>query len=152
MEQRMKISDQITVGPQPAADEFEQLKEQGFRSIVNLRTEGEEEQPLTPEEEGRVVRDLGLEYLNIPVSMKEIKPDQVDRFRSELARLPKPMFAHCKGGKRAGAFAMMHIACEQGMSGDATLQQAMDMGFECDKPELKEFVRKYVDDHVAVSH
>lgn len=150
--ERMKINDQITVGPQPSENELQQLKEQGFRTVVNLRAEGEEEQPLSPEDEGTIVRNLGLEYLHIPVAMKEIHPEQVDQFRAELARLPKPMYAHCKGGKRAGAFAMMHLACEQGMSGEATIQRAMDMGFKCDKPELKEFVRKYVDDHAPVPH
>jgi hypothetical protein len=42
---------------------------------------------------------------------------------------------------------MMHVASELGMSGDETPKQAKEMGFECDKPELEQFVRQYVDDH-----
>ena len=34
---------------------------------------------------------------------------------------------------------------QQGMGGDATLQQAADMGFVCDEPALEDFVRNYVD-------
>jgi len=151
MEKQMQINEQMTVGPQPSENDLQQLKEQGFQAVVNFRTAGEEEQPLSPDEEGEKVRGLGLEYLHIPVSMKEMKTEQVDRFREELDRLPKPIYAHCRSGKRAGAFAMMHVASEQEMSGEATLQQAKEMGFECDKPELEEFVRQYVDQHSAVS-
>ena len=42
---------------------------------------------------------------------------------------------------------MMDLAVKQGMSGEQTLQKAEEMGFECDKPELIEFVKKYVDTH-----
>lgn len=55
--------------------------------------------------------------------------------------------AHCKTGKRAGAMVMMHVASERGMSGKEALQQAEQMGFECDQPELKQFVEQYVDSH-----
>jgi uncharacterized protein (TIGR01244 family) len=79
--------------------------------------------------------------------MKSMEPEQVDQFRQEFPALSKPVFAHCKSGKRAGAMVMMHMAVEQGMTGEQTLQKAEDMGFECDKVELREFVKNYVDNH-----
>ena len=147
--QAMKINDQVTVGPQPSEDELQKLGQQGFRSVVNFRTEGEEEQPLTPRAEGKRVKSAGMEYLHIPVSMKAIGPELVDQFREKFADLPKPVFAHCKSGKRAGAMVMMHMAVEQGMTGEQTLQRAKEMGFECDQPELEQFVRQYVDSHAS---
>lgn len=143
----MKINDQVTVGPQPSEEELKKLSQQGFKSVVNFRTEGEEDQPLSPKEEGRKVEALGLNYISIPVSMKSATPETVDQFRQRYADLPKPVFAHCKSGKRAGAMVMMHIASEQGMSGDEALKQAEQMGFKCDQPELKQFVQQYVDRH-----
>ncbi|EMI18623.1 hypothetical protein RMSM_04451 [Rhodopirellula maiorica SM1] len=83
------------------------------------------------------------------MDMQGISPEVVDRFREQYRKLPKPVFAHCKSGKRAGAMMMMHIAAEQGMSGEQTLEQAEKMGFECDQPELEQFVKNYVDSHVA---
>ena len=147
MEQVMKISDQVTVGAQPSEDQIQQLGTQGFKSVVNFRTEGEEDQPLSPKAEGEKVKAAGMTYLHVPVSMKSMGPEQVDQFREKYAALPKPVFAHCKSGKRAGAMVMMHMAVEQGMTGDQTLQQAEKMGFECDQSELKEFVKSYVDGH-----
>lgn len=145
--QAMKINDQVTVGPQPSEDELQKLGQQGFRSVVNFRTQGEEEQPLTPQAEGKKVKSAGMEYLHIPVSMKAMGPELVDLFREKFADLPKPVFAHCKSGKRAGAMVMMHMAVEQGMTGEQTLLLAKEMGFECEQPELEQFVRQYVDSH-----
>lgn len=145
MEGRMRINDHLTVGPQPTEEELKQLVAEGFRSVVNLRMPGEEEQPLSPDDEKEQVRALGLEYLHIPVSKEGIQPEQVDRFRHKVQRLPGPVFVHCHSGKRAGALAMIHTACEAGISGEQTLHQAEQMGFRCDVPQLKEFVKGYVD-------
>lgn len=145
MQQSMKINDDVTVGGQPDDGQLAELSRGGFKAVVNLRTAGEQDQPLSPEAEGERVRALGMEYAHLPVSTKDMRPEQVDEFRQKLASLPKPVFAHCHRGKRAGAFVMMGVAVEQGMSGDETLQQAEKMGFQCDQPELKEFVKGYVD-------
>ena len=145
MEGPMRINEQLTVGPQPTEEQLKQLATEGFKSVVNLRIPGEEEQPLSPDEEGVRVRSLGMQYLHIPVSKKAMQLEQVDSFRQEIRRLPEPVFVHCHLGKRAGALVMMHTACEAGMSGDQTLERAEQMGFECDVPQLREFVKGYVD-------
>jgi uncharacterized protein (TIGR01244 family) len=141
----MKINDDVTVGTQPTEDQLAGLARAGFRTVVNLRTVGEQDQPLSPETEGKEVRALGMAYLHIPVSTKDIKAEQVDEFRRKFADLPKPALVHCYRGIRAGAFVMMDMAVERGMSGDQTLRQAEQMGFRWDQPELKEFVKGYVD-------
>lgn len=147
MQDTMKINDQVTVGPQPSEQEISGLSDQEFQTVVNFRTEGEEEQPMSPEAEGEQVKAAGMRYLHIPVSMKSMGPELVDQFREKYSDLPKPVFAHCKSGKRAGAMVMMHMAIEQGMTGEQTLQKAEEMGFECDQPELRQFVQNYVDNH-----
>lgn len=145
MNARIKFGEAITVGAQPSREELQKLKEEGFRSVINLREAGEQEQPLSPQEEGKQAGELGLEYEHIPVSMGAMSEDKVNQFRERLANLPGPVFVHCRSGKRAGAFTMMHTAVVRGMSGEEALQQAKDMGFECDMPQLEEFVKKYVD-------
>ena len=147
MSQRMKLNENITVGPQPSADEINALPSSGFKSVVNFRTAGEDEQTLSPDDEGEKVRAAGMQYLHVPVSMDSMNQSKVDAFREKLKALPTPIFAHCKSGKRAGAMTMMHVAVEQDMSGEQALQKAEEMGFECDVPELKDFVKSYVDDN-----
>ncbi len=145
MKERIKINDQWVVGGQPTEEQLEQLAQEGFKTVVNFRTAGEVEQPLSPKEEGEKVRKLGIEYLHIPVSTENMSPEQVDQFRQQIPQLPTPLFAHCGTGKRAGAFVMMHTAIEARMSGEEGLQKAEQMGFECDTPHLMEFVKDYID-------
>ncbi len=145
MQERMKITDQLYVGAQPTEEQLKQLADDGFQVVVNLRTEGENEQPLSPQAEGEKVMELGMQYLNIPVSMQNMRPELVSQFREQIAKLAGPVYVHCHKGKRAGAFAMMHTSIEAGHTGEQTLQMAEQMGFECDVPELMEFVKSYID-------
>lgn len=141
----MKINEKVSVGGQPSDVDLQELARQGYKSVINLRTEGEEEQPMSPAEEAEKVGALGLKYRHIPVDMKAAGPETVNRFRQELPGLPGPIFVHCHTGKRAGAFTMMDQAVQNGMTGTQTLEQAEKMGFKCDSPELKKFVTEYVD-------
>lgn len=145
MTQQMQISEEVTVGGQPSGDKLEQLAKDGFKTVVNLRTEGEEDQPLSPDVEGDKVRELGMEYVHFPVSRDEMSPELEDEFRQRLPSFATPVFVHCGSGKRAGAFVVMDKAIKEGWSGEATLQRAEEMGFECNVPEIKEFVKSYVD-------
>ena len=147
MPERISLNDRITVGAQPSAAQLEQLAQDGFKTIINLRSSGEEDQPLSPDEEGKKVQEQGMQYLHIPVSPEAMQPEQVDQFRRELSRLPTPVFVHCKTGQRSGALAMRHMAVERGMSGEETVDKAEQMGFECKAPALKKLVIDYVDSH-----
>jgi uncharacterized protein (TIGR01244 family) len=147
MSERHKISDQVTVGAQASEEEVKRLPQEGFKTVVNLREPGEQEQPISPDDERKIVEAAGMKYLHIPVSGKDMKPELVDRFRQELKTLPGPVFVHCHKGKRAGAFAMMAAAVDAGWTGERTVETAEEMGFKCDTPQLKEFVTSYVDNH-----
>ena len=80
-----------------------------------------------------------------PLSADDLRELAQADYKSAVKTLPGPAFVHCASGKRAGALTVMHLAAENGMSGDATLKQAEAMGFACDEPALKRFVRDYVD-------
>lgn len=143
------INDRFTVGGQPRTRDLRNLAARGFKSIVNLRCEGEAEQPLSPSDEGVKVIKLGMRYLHLPASPTAMQASQVDQFRTQVAALPGPVFVHCHSGKRAGAFVMMDHAVHTGRSGEQTLKTAAQMGFACDVPALKAFVKGYVDSHHA---
>ena len=145
MEERIKINERMTSSKQPSEEKIRDLKQQGFQTVVNLRAQGEEDMPLSPQEEGRLVHQMGMEYVHIPVSSKEgPKPEQVDRFREEVERRPAPIFVHCRRGKRSGAFALMHEALKRGWSGEEAMTKAESLGYECEVPKLKEFFMNYI--------
>jgi len=149
MQNTVKVSDDVLVGPQPTREELRELVGEGIRTVVNFRTPGEEDQPMSPEEEAEVVRELGLNYLHVPVSMKSLSTTTVDNLREEFRGMPGPAFAHCRKGKRAAAMLLMHLATEHGWSGEETIERAESLGFAFDQPKLGQFVVNYVDSHGA---
>ncbi|HEA31186.1 MAG TPA: MBL fold metallo-hydrolase [Leeuwenhoekiella sp.] len=142
-----KVNDEISVAAfDPDENSFKTFADKGFKSVINLQTD-EEEQNVPPEKEEELAKDNNLEYRHIGVSEDNLSEAMVDDFRHELENLPKPIVVHCKSGKRSGAFVMIHIGCQKNMSGEEVIKQAEDMGFECDVPELEQFLKKYVNEH-----
>ena len=146
MAHRIKISGGLSVDTgQPTREELERLAREGFKTVVNLRTAGEQNQPLSPEAEGDVTRNAGLDYLHISVASTDPRPEQVDQFQEKLAELPGPVLVHCASGKRSGAFAILQTARQEGLSGEQALARAKQLGFDWKSPELESFVTRYLD-------
>ena len=67
MNLKRPITASITIGDQPTESDLSQLRQEGFTGVVNLRNDGEPEQPLNTGEEGNRVRAVGMEYLHYGV-------------------------------------------------------------------------------------
>jgi uncharacterized protein (TIGR01244 family) len=147
MLKRIQITDKLSIGPQPEREEFEELKEEGFRSVINLRVDGEDQEMVSPIDEGDLVAAQEMTYLHHPISTRQISPGQVDDFRQFVETLDDPVFVHCKAGTRAAVLAMMHKAVEENWSGARALDEAGKMGIKCDNEQLASFVKQYVDQH-----
>lgn len=142
-----QVSEDVWTGDQPATEDLTKLSKQGIQAIVNLRQPLEDGDLTSSRDEGVRARDLGMEYLNAPLPKQGISAAQIDDLRTKLGLLPRPVFIHCESGARSGAVAMIDKAIASGWTGEETLNQAKSAGFPCDKPELQEFVRRYVDEH-----
>ncbi|MFC0387668.1 beta-lactamase hydrolase domain-containing protein [Muricoccus vinaceus] len=146
MAHKIRINDRLSVAPAPPTRaELAEIAREGFRSVVNLRTSGEPNQPLLPDAEGAAAREVGLGYAHIPVSPTGPQPEQVDQFCQRLSELPGPVLIHCASGKRASIFGILGSAKEEGLSGEDALSRARDLGFDWGSPELEVFVRRYLD-------
>lgn len=149
LQDAIRITDRYTVAKfAPAPEAIGQAADEGFKSIVNLRTP-DEKLELGPDAEGRLVEEQGLSYLHHPVSGDALSDKIVDRFREKVEEMPGPVLVHCASGKRSGALVMMHMAVQQGLSGQQVIDKAAEMGFECDTPQVENFVRSYIDRRIA---
>ncbi|MGK7752139.1 MULTISPECIES: beta-lactamase hydrolase domain-containing protein [unclassified Roseovarius] len=149
MQDTVQINDRFTIAKfAPEADQVRQAAQEGFRSLINMQTDDEDKKlKMKPEEEAETAREAGLTFLHHPVDGEKLSEDLVDDFRRKAIDLPAPVLVHCASGKRSGAFVMMHIGSEQGITGDEVIRKAEEMGFECDTPELEDFVKSYVNSH-----
>ena len=147
MDEVIRLDENYAVATsEPTRETFHDIAADGFRSVVSFQTQGEE-QKLRIDEERRAADQAGLAFYHQAVSGESLDDEVVDRFRTAVSDLPKPVLLHCSSGKRAGAMIMMHLADETGLSGDEALKKAESMGFECDNPKLEAFVKSYVDRH-----
>ena len=77
MNVKRSITPSITIGDQPTEADLDQLKQEGYTGVVNLRNDGEPEQPMSTDDEGNKVRALGMDYLHSGVGAMPLTMHQV---------------------------------------------------------------------------
>jgi uncharacterized protein (TIGR01244 family) len=139
----LQVNDQFCTGGQPRPEAFAQLKANGVKAVINLRTPGEHEAAL----EEAAVKEAGLRYFNIPVVYLDPRDEQVDEFL-ELTDDPanRPAFIHCTAAIRVGAFWMIRRVLRDGFTIAQAEEEARRVGLR-EAPHLVEFARQYIEKH-----
>ena len=96
-----KISDKLSVMPQPETAEFRTLAELGFTKLINVRPDGEATSQPGTEAESAAASDAKLDYAYIPVTLGTVTEPDVRAFQRSLDQSAGPVIAHCKTGMRA---------------------------------------------------
>jgi uncharacterized protein (TIGR01244 family) len=136
----------ITIGDQPTEADLKQLKQEGYAGVVNLRNDGEPEQPLSTREEGVIVGELGMDYLHYgvgaaPLSAAGVKA--VSDFIDQHAQGPNKVLVHCRRGGRAVALLLLQQARANNWSADEVIAKGKAIGLEVDGG-LKTLVETYL--------
>ena len=133
-----QLSDKVAVGGQPTVEELHDLRAQGFVAVVDLRTSGEEGQPLSPEAESFAALEVGLAYSHLPVAIPELGQEHVRRLRATIEAAPGPVYVHCAAGQRACSLSLMAIDPHPG---EHLIVRAEQAGLPVTDERLKAFVR-----------
>lgn len=144
MKPPIKIDNKVTAGAQPDENDLAALARQGVTTIINLRRAGESNQPITPEAEGEKAKALGLRYVHLPVSVADLKPEQVKAFTQAVESSEGPVYVHCGAGQRACAFALMSKADGQGSAAEGVLAEAKEKGIDLPDKAVVDFIKAYV--------
>jgi uncharacterized protein (TIGR01244 family) len=91
----------LATAGQPSEETLRKLKELGFRTVVNLRTENERG---AVAEERRLVEEAGLRYVHVPISpatFSRADVEAVGRVLDDPAA--GPVLLHCASAVRVGA-------------------------------------------------
>lgn len=136
----VEISSLIGTGGQPDQNGIKQLAEKGYKTIINIRTSGEEFD-LAGEE--KQVLQLGLRYYMVPFGGQEPQEEQALAFNTLLSALKEEkVFIHCGSGNRVGSLMMIYFALEAGMPMDKAEQEAKKAGLR--SPQLLEFSKQVI--------
>ena len=126
----------VTAG-QPEEEHLKRLAEAGYKTVVDLRTPGETPRP---EEWGMVVRQSGIEYVNIPVAHKNIDDETFDRFRGLIRDGGRrPVLVHCSSANRVGALLIPYLILDEGMTPEKTKEIAAEVGLRSNRLERAAF-------------
>ncbi len=137
MSEIKKLSDEFSAGGQPTAEDLKHLVEQGYKSVVNLRSPTETG---VLADEQQQVEALGLQYVNIPlqptVADRELRTEVVTR----LEELPTPVYFHCGAGGRANSLALITLATQANLNREQVLAKAQELGINPDQPHIQQFL------------
>jgi uncharacterized protein (TIGR01244 family) len=136
----------ITIGDQPTEADLKQLKAEGYVGVVNLRNDGEPDQPLSTSEEGTIVRDLGMDYLHYGVGSAPLTAAGVNAvadFVDRHGQGPNKVLVHCRRGGRVVALLLLQQALANNWSADEVIAKGKAMGLEVDGG-LKTMVEAYL--------
>lgn len=129
METIRKINDTLAIAGQISLDQLSTLAEEGFCSILNVRS---------PEEPGFLAIEAahaqarGLVYVHCPLKVEALSEALSEEILlqtfKQINELPKPLLVHCDTGIRAALIILIHITMQQGATANQAIYQAEQLG------------------------
>ena len=120
-----QILPNVVTGGQPTAEQLKALKEAGGGIVLDLRDPMEPR----PVDEPALVRELGMEYVNIPVRAGSLDDTTLEHILSVLRGAgDHTVFLHCGSGSRVGGALIPYFILDQGMEEEDAVGQAMRVG------------------------
>jgi len=99
--QIQQVSDTFSVSPQLSVADVQTLAEQGIKSLICNRPDGEGADQVNVTEIETAAADAGMETVYLPVVSGNFEAGDIDAFRTAVDRLPSPIHAYCRTGTRS---------------------------------------------------
>jgi uncharacterized protein (TIGR01244 family) len=138
----VRLNAEVCLSGQPSVEDLERLREQGVRTILNLRRP--EEDPEGQGLERKRAQEMGFKYLVIPIDAANITTSQVEEFfRAVRAEENRPLLIHCRTAARVGALWWIHRVLNDGWNCAKAEQEARRIGLS--QQALIDFARGYIE-------
>lgn len=149
----IRINENLTVTGQVIQEQLQQAIQEGFKSVLNLRSPDELGFKV---DEQQMAQALGLHYVNVPLKPEALSEELVSKILMHLEQIPKPAVMHCAAGIRSAVIALLSVAIQDRLTPEQTLAKARHLGFEfvnysCVNPQLKESFIQYVKKYTQVA-
>jgi protein tyrosine phosphatase (PTP) superfamily phosphohydrolase (DUF442 family) len=126
------IEPNVATGGQPSLDGIKWLKERGFRAVLNLLPEDEADPA-----EASMVRELGLEYISLPITATTINRQSSEMFNQIVDDTKyRPLFIHDTTGARTGALWYLHRVRVDLVPDERARSQAARIGLKTSDTDL----------------
>jgi uncharacterized protein (TIGR01244 family) len=129
----------LAAGGQPTAEGLKQLKAQGFKTVINLRTDAE----AGAVEEEAAVAGEGLRYVRVPISPASFGVEDVAAVKRALDDpAAGPVLLHCSTSNRVGAVWAV-IQAQQGKGLEEAVAEGRRVGLKSEV--MVEAVRRVIE-------
>jgi protein tyrosine phosphatase (PTP) superfamily phosphohydrolase (DUF442 family) len=110
---------------QPDREQFEALREQGVKTVIDIRDPMEPR----PVDEPALMRELGMTYLNVSVRQGALDDAVMDAVLEAIRKSDsQPLLLHCASANRVGGVLIPYFMIDKGMSEEAAVEAAMKVG------------------------
>jgi len=126
------------------AEAVADLKQMGFKSVINLRLASE--QGADVDAEAAAAKAAGVNYVHIPFAGAMADPSVVDTFLTAVTNpANEPAFIHCASGNRAAAMWLVKRVQIDKWDVNKAGEEAAALGLT--NPQLKQFALNYIEAH-----
>lgn len=127
--------DGITSAGQPDEAGFEVFADQGYTTVIDLRTAGEDRGL----DEPAVVEGLGMEYVLLPIGRDAVNFDSAKALDELIKAADGPVLVHCGSGNRVGALLALGKSLE-GADDETALEYGREGGMTRLEGRVKELL------------
>jgi uncharacterized protein (TIGR01244 family) len=138
-----QLESTIACGGSTKPEAIRDIRNMGFKSVINLRLASEEGAMV--EEEGAAVRAAGMNYVHLPFNMQSPDAHLIEDFIAAVTKPANtPAYVHCAAGGRAAALWMIKRVKADGWTIDRALVEANALGLN---DRLRPFAMNYLAAH-----
>jgi len=138
---RVRYSDDVSLGKSPTIGDIETLaRKAGFRAILNLNTEGEPGELLSPNVEATWAHAFDLQHERVSSDVGGLRSSWVDTFLDTLWRIRKPAYVHSLHGRRAATLMIIHLGLARMLSAERAVAEAKVLGIDCEDERFRRFI------------
>ena len=109
-------------------DDLQCAVDQGFKSLIINRPDGEDPGQPTAAETTQAAEALGLQVRFIPLISGQLTMEHIEQTKAALAEMPGPILAHCRSGMRSTT--LWALASKGELSADEIISAAANAGYD----------------------
>jgi uncharacterized protein (TIGR01244 family) len=137
-----KVDAVVACGGATETSALEGLAKDGFKTVINLRLPTE--QGANIEQNAARAKELGLNYVSIPLNGQQPDPKVADRFLEVVAnKANQPVYIHCGSASRVGGVWLIKRVLLDGWAIDKATEEAKFIGLR------SETIEKFALDYIA---
>jgi len=139
-----RVDATVACGGATTAEAYPELKNLGFKSVINLRRESEAGADIAGAKTAAAAS--GLTFIHIPVDAANPTPEGAETFLTAVSnRENQPVYIHCASANRVGAMWLIKRVVLDGWEIERATAEAEAIGLT--NPALKQFAIDYAAKH-----